>query len=170
MKDDGKKGPIASTEPGKASFPPLSELLRKRMCQRGWQSPSPSRNNFRGKPSAPLGTGSSSRLQSQQEIIDHSASASQCCSEKHYLAFPLLDITWKCKENTQANRELTSALYPNLFSLTSLGVCQKRCEVASSRRLQSVCRVGCLQVLLRTQHLLHHTWMLNYVTQNTQNK
>lgn len=84
--------------------------------------------------------------------------------------FSLLDITWKCKGNMQANRELTSTLYPNLFSLTSLAVCQRSCEVASRRRLPPVCRVGCLQVLLHTQRLLHLTWMLSYVTQNTERK
>lgn len=42
-----------------------------------------------------------------------------------------------------------------LFSFTSLSVCQRRCEVALSRSLQSVCRVGCLKGLLHTQHLLH---------------
>lgn len=76
----------------------------------------------------------------------------------------------------QTHQELTSALYPRsqmievFSSFTSLSVCQRRCEIVSSRRLQSVCRVGCLKVVLHTQHLLHHILMLSNDTQSTQNK
>lgn len=96
---------------------------------------------------------------------------------QHYLAFLLFKIPLESTKRIcrlfKSSLQLCILDLPNdwvLFSFTSLSVCQRRCEVASSRSLQSVCRVGCLKVLLHTQHLLHHILMLSNDIQSTQNK
>lgn len=135
MKDNGNNSTIPSTEPKwKQIFLPYLNSWGKEDVREGVRV-LPSVLQFQREPSVPwaldppLGCKVSRK---SQTTVYQPVSAAQ---KSIIPLFSLLDITWKCKGSVQANREIISTLYPNLFSLTSLAFCQRRCEVASSRRL-----------------------------------
>lgn len=155
MKDNGNNSTIPSTEPKwKQIFLPYLNSWGKEDVREGVRV-LPSVLQFQREPSVPwaldppLGCEVSRK---SQTTVYQPVSAAQ---KSIIRLFSLLDITWKCKGSVQANREIVSTLYPNLFSLTSLAFCQRRCEVASSRRLcwpaeWGSCECSCMLCICHT--------------------